>query len=124
MIRVSGLALSFAAIFTIAGGHWCCLQIAAWSGMLITYSQQSGIVEGVAQTFDGKHPCTLCNAVKAGSEKDGKVPVNLREELKKAFTAPADSSAAWLSWTRQEFFLFDATWFTWTAEPIVPPPRV
>jgi hypothetical protein len=49
------------------GAHWAILQSVAWTGMMITYSQQSSsFKEALEKTFDGKHPCSICNVVKAG----------------------------------------------------------
>ena len=39
------------------------LQIVAWSRMLVDYSAQVGLAEGASMTFDGKHPCRMCQAL-------------------------------------------------------------
>lgn len=64
----------------MAGGHWFGLQVVAWSGMLINYSSEVGLVEAVDQTFDGQHPCGLCVAIKTAQEETPELPatVNLR----------------------------------------------
>jgi len=36
------------------------LQLVAWTGMLATYSMEDGIAKGVADTFSGERPCTMC----------------------------------------------------------------
>jgi hypothetical protein len=115
--------LAAVAVFTIAGGHWCCLQIAAWSGMLVSYSQHSGIVEGVVQTFDGNHPCGLCNAVNDGVKHEAKSPINASDQLKKDFLVSSDRFTLWSSWTEHQFVRFEPFWFNWSGEPIAPPPR-
>jgi hypothetical protein len=49
------------------GAHLAILQSVAWTGMVITYSQHSSsLKEALQKTFDGKHPCGICNVVKAG----------------------------------------------------------
>jgi hypothetical protein len=57
------------------GLHWAVLQTVAWTGMLISYSQE-GVREAIAKTFDGEHPCPLCKAVAKGraeeQERDSK----------------------------------------------------
>jgi hypothetical protein len=52
------------------GGHWAVLQSMAWMGMIVSYSQKSGVMTGIKKTFDGNHPCDLCKLVsKAKSEQ-------------------------------------------------------
>ncbi len=36
------------------------MQEIAWIGMLVRYSNENGVVQGVVETFDGRHPCPLC----------------------------------------------------------------
>ena len=55
------LALSFS-----MGLHWVSLQSAAWVGMVVTYSQETTLLQGVAMTFDGEHPCRWCRRVEQG----------------------------------------------------------
>jgi hypothetical protein len=54
------------------GLHWALLQTVAWTGMLITFSRGASFKEAVAKTFDGKHPCTLCKAIKQGRAAEKK----------------------------------------------------
>ena len=56
------LALSFS-----MGLHWVLLQSAAWMGMVVTYSQDTTLLQGVAMTFDGEHPCRWCRSVEQGA---------------------------------------------------------
>jgi len=39
------------------------LQTIAWGLMLTSYSQESGFGEGLKKTFDGQHPCSLCERI-------------------------------------------------------------
>jgi hypothetical protein len=39
------------------------LQTVAWGLMLTSYSQESGFGEGLRKTFDGQHPCSLCERI-------------------------------------------------------------
>lgn len=39
------------------------LQTVAWGLMLTSYSQESGFGEGLKKTFDGQHPCSLCERI-------------------------------------------------------------
>ncbi|HMO50706.1 MAG TPA: hypothetical protein PKE26_09805 [Kiritimatiellia bacterium] len=56
------LAFSFAGVNNL---HLPLLQVAAWAGMVIAYSQDSDLATAVEMTFDGDHPCPMCTAIKA-----------------------------------------------------------
>ena len=53
------------------------MQCYAWVGMLVTYSQEDGLVQAAKDTFSGEKPCKLCckiaDAKKA--EPESKEPV-------------------------------------------------
>ncbi len=53
-----------AAFLCMAGLHLPALQLAAWTGMLITYSQDRSLADAAEMTFDGEHPCPMCVAIK------------------------------------------------------------
>lgn len=59
----------------LCGGHYGVLQGLAWSQMIISYSAESGWIEGARQTFDGEHPCQLCVAIADAKQKDSE-PAN------------------------------------------------
>ena len=48
----------------MANLHLPALQLAAWTGMLITYSQDRSLADAAEMTFDGEHPCPMCVAIK------------------------------------------------------------
>jgi len=52
------------------GLHWAVLQTVAWTGMLVAYSAEAGLREGVSRTFDGQHPCPLCKAIQKGRAEE------------------------------------------------------
>jgi len=54
------------------GLHWALLQTVAWTGMIVSYSKEGSFQEAVSKTFDGKHPCGLCELVKAGRAEEKK----------------------------------------------------
>lgn len=62
--------LTLVAALHLMGGHWLALQLVAWVGMLGSYTSDGGFSVGVAQTFDGQHPCALCEVVSSGQEKE------------------------------------------------------
>ena len=62
-----------AALMISIGLPWAALQSVAWVGMALSYSVEKGsVIEGLSDTFDGKHPCPLCHAVSSGQEKEKK----------------------------------------------------
>jgi len=52
------------------GLHWAFLQAVAWTGMLLSYSQQGTFTEAVSKTFDGEHPCKMCQFVEQGRAQE------------------------------------------------------
>jgi hypothetical protein len=70
----SRIAKSLVAILLIVsiGGHWAFLQSVAWVSMVIDYAQDAPISVAVAKTFDGKHPCNLCEIVRHGQDSEKK----------------------------------------------------
>jgi hypothetical protein len=54
----------------LCGGSLGFLQLMAWAGMAVTYTAESGMVEGLKETFDGEHPCPLCVAIAAAEGKE------------------------------------------------------
>lgn len=64
--------LTVALLVLSLGLHWTLLQTIAWTGMLISYSQDGSLTEAVTKTFDGKHPCCLCKTIKSGQQEEKK----------------------------------------------------
>jgi len=60
------------------------LQTVAWGLMLTSYSQESGFGEGLRKTFDGQHPCSLCERI--AQTRPGSTPTTLSA----LSTLPAD----------------------------------
>lgn len=49
------------ALVLLMQGPAMLVQEVAWVSMLVTYTQERGLKRGVVETFDGEHPCELCN---------------------------------------------------------------
>jgi hypothetical protein len=49
--------------------------------MVITYSQEGTLTQALAKTFDGKHPCSLCNQIAQAQKSQKKSDRHL--EVKK-----------------------------------------
>ena len=67
-----GILLCSLALLQISGGHWAALQVTAWVGMLVKYSQAEGVQVGISKTFDGKHPCDLCVSIAKNTQTEKK----------------------------------------------------
>lgn len=47
----------------LTGGHYGMLQCVAWAGMLWSYSEEGGLLQGAQDTFSGDKPCSLCKVL-------------------------------------------------------------
>ena len=65
------------ALASSIGLHWAFLQVVAWTGMVVTYSQTAPVYEAVAKTFDGQHPCKLCKVIAKGKQAERKTEYKL-----------------------------------------------
>ena len=111
------------AVFFASGSHWAVLQTMAWSTMLVEFSRTGSVVEAVAKTFDGKHPCQLCSQVKKGlvgeEEQDGPATPLVKIEL-------FHETARAIVLTRPDGVVFPAIELTAerrAVSPTEPPPR-
>src|SRR6266404_5317483 len=66
MLRCAGRIATISALCLSIGLHWIALQSLAWTTMVIDYSKRAPLCQAIAQTFDGAHPCSLCNVVSKG----------------------------------------------------------
>jgi hypothetical protein len=62
--------LLFICALYLSGAHWAVLQVTAWTGMIVSRSQTSGVAKAVATTFDGEHPCAMCDAIASGQKEE------------------------------------------------------
>ncbi|HMP76768.1 MAG TPA: hypothetical protein PKE12_10795 [Kiritimatiellia bacterium] len=63
MRRVVDILLLLA-FLCVSNAHLPVLQVMAWTGMLVSYSQDRSFAEAAEMTFDGEHPCPMCTAIK------------------------------------------------------------
>ena len=77
---VAAVSLLFA-----SGAHWVLLQGVAWTQMLVDYSRTESVTSAVSKTFDGKHPCHLCNRVVKESSSERKLPATFDPAQKVGF---------------------------------------
>jgi hypothetical protein len=66
--RIARIVIALLGCLHLCGGHWGVMQVVAWSQMLVDYSSQDGLLEGAMKTFDGEHPCCMCEAIAAGKK--------------------------------------------------------
>ncbi len=52
-----------------SGAQWFMLQSFAWSRMFLSYSQSASIGEALEKTFDGEHPCALCEHIRSAKKE-------------------------------------------------------
>lgn len=115
----------------LVGGHWGMLQVVAWAGMLRTYTQEKGIVQGMKETFDGEHPCPMCCRLAAAREKEQKqtpaVPQKDLEKLIKWFSAAPETGVLAQRWSlddvKVDFAPPSQPSAQWSIRPPSPPPR-
>ena len=122
MRRIARWLLVLALSFSI-GLPWAFLQSVAWVGMIVNFAQEVPLAKAVAMTFDGKHPCKMCQAMERGKSSQTKqdtkqVPVKLD------LAEPEHDDFLFLSFDpqRPDFMGILSGWVP--AEPLVPPPRL
>jgi hypothetical protein len=117
----------------LAGGPYSLMQVYAWVGMLVTYSQNDGIIQATKDTFSGEKPCKLCCKIEAAREpaKDQPVaPISTSVSVKQlqemipagqitALSPPSPRELSPITFPRGHLF-HDAI----SASPPTPPPRV
>jgi hypothetical protein len=110
------------------GLHTVVIQSAAWAGMLVSYSMQSGsVAQAVSETFDGEHPCALCKLAQQEAEKestsgqqapkaDGKIKLHLIAQVVTAIVISAPPPIAFTTAAEARLCVLHHT-------PDTPPPR-
>lgn len=120
-VRLSKLLL-VAVLSCTLGLHWALLQVAAWTGMVVTYSQTVPVKEALAMTFDGQHPCNLCKLVRAGQrseqQKEATQPI-----VKFDLFSPQSSPALCPPVIEPQMFAFRRPADARSESPPLPPPR-
>ena len=69
MKRFIFILLTTALVFALKL-HLPVLQVVAWSGMVVKYAQAVPLAEAIEMTFDGDHPCPLCNVIRKAQTAD------------------------------------------------------
>ena len=123
MIRRIGYPLALLALFVVAGGHWAVLQSVAWAGMIAGRAQTETLHQAVADTFDGAHPCALCDKI-ATTKKQAAPDASLGVAQELKCLPPATALLSFPSAPRLLSFAGYAVRVLWRGEaPPTPPPR-
>ena len=123
MRSLFGIFFGALALLQIVGGHWALLQTGAWLGMIVQYSQRAGLKAGLAQTFDGEHPCSVCKSIQDGKKQEQKKAPVLQAELKKDCLAPWNRFPIHQGWVEIKYPESIEQLKGVAVEPVVPPPR-
>lgn len=126
MNRIAGYVL-VAALMVSIGAQWALLQTAAWVGMAVTYSIQAGsVTEGLSQTFDGRHPCKLCCAIKKGTDAEKKAPTKQESTKKKVelFASAGTQTLATAPAVQSSLYPHESWGLVRSTEPPRQPPRL
>jgi len=103
------------------GLHWAALQSVAWVGMLFNYAHNGTVISAVEKTFDGRHPCPLCQAIEKGREQGKKQEFPLGGKIDMDYRPQAVTvrpPVREFEWPRVAMQFAPVS-----GEPAVPPPR-
>ena len=116
-----GFILMLVALAKISGGHWLLLQSVAWTKMLATHSSQSQFSEALSKTFDGQHPCDLCQIIAKVKNQEPKTSIE-KLQPQPVSLPKIDEWAIHRFSTDHEFFLTSFSAESRFQSPPVPPP--
>jgi hypothetical protein len=72
VLGVASRIITIIALCSAIGVHWLALQSVAWTAMILQNTKQVSFCEAVKRTFDGAHPCALCDVVNKGKASEQK----------------------------------------------------
>jgi hypothetical protein len=114
----------------LCGGHLGVFQFFAWAEMLRDYTQKSGLLQGVKETFDGEHPCAMCckiDQARKDESKQNPLPLEKIEKLSKWLGLLPEVELPRIVWTslssEHDFAAPAVSLGRLTADPATPPPR-
>ena len=117
-----GKILVIAALVLTTGLHWAALQTVAWTTMLAANLTAENFSESVSDTFDGKHLCPLCQAIRTAknSEKKSDAPAL---KLKFEYPPAAEKFVLFAPEMFEPFAVGNFSAFAFPSKPPLPPPR-
>ncbi len=101
------------------------LQTVAWGWMLTSYSQESGFGEGLKKTFDGQHPCGLCERIAQTRPVSTPTTLSALSSLPADFLWVLETVTGRISNSREVSHFFSTAYLMGAdrASPLLPPPR-
>jgi hypothetical protein len=110
-------------LITLTGDQWAVMQSAAWATMLVNYLRTDSLPQAVTHTFDGQHPCPLCNAIAQGKKSEKKS--DCMPSLSRLEFLPTEQECRLISPDRFQLVLVKSYQFAQTLAkpPLTPPPR-
>ena len=101
------------------------LQTVAWGWMITSYSQESGLGEGLRKTFDGQHPCSLCERIAQTRPDSTPTTLSALSALPADFLWVLDTVTGQISNSREVSHFSSTACLTGAgrASPVLPPPR-
>ena len=69
-------------LFMALGGPLALLQGVAWVTMVRDFSKSGSLSQAVEKTFDGQHPCPLCQKLAKARAAEEKAPVSVKIDKK------------------------------------------
>jgi hypothetical protein len=121
LVRLGKVFVVFALVATISA-HWALLQTVAWTTMLADNLQSCSLHTAMAMTFDGQHPCPLCQAIAAAKKSEQKNQVSF-EKQKLEFTPVEGSLVLIAPSPLEQFPRQDLSAKSIFPKPLTPPPR-
>lgn len=121
------------ACIQFAGGPTTLMQVYAWIGMIVTYSQEDGLAKGVKDTFSGERPCHLCKKIATVKKDESKQPLSKEVDLSALAKFRTECIAQEIIRLKpprhvehkQPMILGSATWVSsWHESPVSPPPEL
>lgn len=110
------------ALLAASDAPWGALQSVAWAGMIVSYSERAPLKTALAETFDGKHPCPLCQAIAAGKKSEKKN--EFTAQLNKLEFPPAPENIILVAPSHFQLLpLANSSATSRFPKPPVPPPR-
>jgi hypothetical protein len=103
------------------GLHWAALQSIAWAGMLLNYSRSGSVASAIVKTFDGKHPCPLCQAISKGEQGGKKQEFQVSGKIDMDYRHPPALLIPPVLDFKWPALVAEGSGFS--PEPVVPPPR-
>ncbi|WP_147263256.1 hypothetical protein [Roseimicrobium gellanilyticum] len=90
-MKAAARLLLIVTLMVSIGAHWGVLQVVAWAQMIKSYTAEKGLVQGIEETFNGEHPCAMCQKIaesKKHNDEQAPLPQD-RTEMSKWLSLPS-----------------------------------